>query len=88
MATKLNLQPRKKENILLALFGSTSAAFKKLTVGIIQLQTVAGVKIPISVLIASKIAPPLQNLFHTSLQNILYLKGLQLAHPVTNNENL
>ena len=55
--------------------------------GIIQVQTVAGVKIPISVLIVPKIAPPLQNLLHTSLQNILHLKGLQLAHPVTDNEN-
>ena len=60
---------------------------KNLCVGIIQLQTVTGVKIPISVLIVPKIAPPLQNLLHTSLQNILHLKGLQLAHPVADNEN-
>ena len=27
-------------------------------------------------------------MLHTSLQNILYLKGLQLAHSVTDNDNL
>ena len=88
MATKLNLQPSKKENISLALYGSTLAAYKNLPVGIIQLQTVVGVKIPISVLIVPKIVPPLQNLLYTSLQNIPYLKGLQLAHPVTDNEDI
>ena len=59
---------------------------------IIQVQTVAGVKIPISVLIVPKIAPPkiappMQNLLHTSLQNIPYLKGLQLVYPVIDNKN-
>ena len=88
MATKLNLQPSKKEYVLLTSFESTSAAYKNLPVDIIQVQTVAGVKTTISVLIVSKIAPPLQNLLHTLLQNILYLKGLQLAHPMTDNENL
>ena len=72
---------------MLASLGSTSATYKTLPVGIIEVQTVAGVKIPISVLIVPKIAPPLQNLLHTSLQNIPYLKGLQLAHPVTDNVN-
>ena len=56
--------------------------------GIIQVQTVAGDEIPISVLIVPNTETPLQNLVYTSLQNNLYLKGLQLAHPVTDNETL
>ena len=85
--TKLNLQPSKKENISLALFVSTSAAYKDLSVSVVQVQTVAGDKIPISVLIVPNTETPLQNLVHTSLQNNPYLKGLQLAHPVTDNKN-
>ena len=72
----------------MASFGSTSAAYKDLPVGVIQVQTVAGDEIPISVLIVPNTETPLQNLVYTSLQNNLYLKGLQLAHPVTDNETL
>ena len=50
-------------------------------------QTLAGDQIPISALIVPRIAPPLQNSVHTSLKNIPHLKGLHLAHPVTENEN-
>ena len=87
MATKLNLQPNNKESISLASFGSNSAAHRNLPVGVIQVHTIAGDKISISVLIVPKIAPPLQNLPRTSLQQVPHLNGLQLAHPITENEN-
>ena len=87
MATKLNLQPSGKENISLASFGSTSATHTNLPTGVIQIHTVTGDKIPISVLIVPKIAPPLQNMLRTSLQQVPHLKSLQLAHPITENEN-
>ena len=87
MAIKLNLQPCNKESISLASFGATSATHTNLPTGIIQIQTVTGERIPISVLIAPKIAPPLQNMLRTSLQQIPHLKGLHLAHPITENEN-
>ena len=87
MATKLNLQPSGKENISLASFGSTSATHTNLPTGVIQIHAVTGDKIPISVLIVPKIAPPLQNMLRTSLQQVPHLKSLQLVHPVTENEN-
>lgn len=87
MATKLNLQPSNKENISLASFGSTSPTHTNLPTGIIQIHTLTGDKIPISVLIVPRIAPPLQNTLRTSLQQVPHLKGLQLAHPITENEN-
>ena len=46
-----------------------------------------GDKIPISVLIVPKIAPPLQNMLRTSLQQVPHLKSLQLAHAIIENEN-
>ena len=87
MATKLNLQPNNKESISLASFGSNSAAHRNLPVGVIQVHTITGDKISISVLIVPKIAPPLQNLPRTSLQQVPHLNGLQLVHPITENEN-
>ena len=87
MAAKLNLQPTNKENISLASFGSTAATYTNLPTGVVQIQTVTGDKIPVSVLIAPKIAPPLQNMLRTSLQQMPHLKGLHLAHPITENEN-
>ena len=87
MATKLNLQPHSKESISLASFGSNSAAHRNLPIGVIQVHTATGDKISISVLIVPKIAPPLQNLPRTSLRQVPYLDGLQLAHPITDSEN-
>ena len=87
MAAKLNLQPTNKESISLASFGSTAATHTNLPTGVVQIQTVTGDKIPVSVLIAPKIAPPLQNMLRTSLQQMPHLKGLHLAHPITENEN-
>ena len=87
MAAKLNLQPSSKESISLASFGSTSATHTNLPTGVIQIHTVTGDKIPISVLIVPKIAPPLQNMLRTSLQQVPHLKGLQLARPITENES-
>ena len=67
MAIKLNLLPCNKESISLASFGSTSATHTNLPTGIIQIQTVTGERIPISVLIAPKIAPPLQKMLRVYL---------------------
>ena len=87
IATKLNLKPYGKDSISLASFGSNSAMHRSLSVAIIKIQTITREKIPISVLIVPTIEPPLQNSVCTSLKQIPHLKGLHLAHPVTENEN-
>ena len=90
MAAKLNLQLSSKESISLASFGSTSANHTNLPTAAIQIHTLTGDKIPVSVLIVPKIAPPLQNMLRTSCQQIPHLKGLQLPYNppyITENEN-
>ena len=65
MAAKLNLQPNNKESISLASFGSNSAAHRNLPVGVIQVHTITGDKIPISVLIVPKLHHPYK-IFHAN----------------------
>ena len=83
MATKLNLEPNNKERILWIKL-STS---QKLTRRCHTVHSIARDKIFITVLIVPKVVPPLQNLPCTSHQQVLHLIGLQLAHPITENEN-
>ena len=87
MATKLNLKPSGKGNISLASFGSKSTTNKTLHTGVIDVHTLSGDKIPVSVLIVPKIAPPIQNYVRTSLTHLPHIMGIKLAHPVTDEEN-
>ena len=87
MATKLNLKPSGKDNISLASFGSKSTTNKTLHTGVIDVHTLSGDKIPVSVLIVPKIAPPIQNYVRTSLNHLPHIMGIKLAHPVTDEVN-
>ena len=87
MATKLNLKPCGKDNISLASFGSKSTTNKTLCTGVVDVHTLSGDKIPVSVLIVPKIAPPIQNYVRTSLNHLPHVMGIKLAHPVTDDEN-
>ena len=87
MATKLNLKPSGKDNISLASFGSRSATNRILTTGVINVHALSGEKIPVSVLVVPKIAPPIQNYVRTSLDHFPHIMGIKLAHPVTDDEN-
>ena len=49
--------------------------------------TLSGDKIPVSVFIAHKIAPPIQYYVLTSFNNLPYVMGIQMAHPVIDKEN-
>ena len=49
--------------------------------------TLSGDKIPVSVLIAPKIAPPIQYYVLTSFNNLPYVMGIKMAHPVIDKEN-
>ena len=83
MATKLNFEPNNKERILWIKLSSS----QNLTRRCHTVHTIARDKIFITVLIVPKVVPPLQNLPCTSLQQVLHLYGLQIAHPITENEN-
>ena len=54
-------------NIAVASFGSTSTTNQKLEVVIVEIQTLSGELVPISVLIVPSIAAPIQNLVSNSV---------------------
>jgi len=61
---------------------------KNLNVASLQVITKSGTRISINVLIVPSIATPLESTVETTtLANLSYLKGLQLAHPVTRSNS-
>ena len=46
-----------------------------------------GGQIPVSVLVVPKLAVPVRNSIRAHLNDLPYLSGLTLAHPVTSDEN-
>ena len=53
----------------------------------ISLQTNNGIEVPLSVLIVTKIAAPLQNVVLIPGNLFPHLQGLPLAHPVRSGDN-
>ena len=86
-AKQLHLKPTNTEHIAVAPFGAEYTSAQHLTVAYVNAETVTGDLIPISVLIVPFIAAPLQNSMLTSDKSFPYLKGLNLAHPITNEDN-
>ena len=54
----------------------------------IHLQTLQGEKVPIEVISIPKIAAPLQNFATVDLHSLPHLKGLRLAHPITDEQTI
>ena len=74
--------------IQLSAFGSTNPQVKKLNVTNLQLITNTGTPVAINVLVVPSIATPLENTVKTPLlKDLPYLRGLQLAHPVTKSDS-
>ena len=86
LARSLKAQPYQTEDICLASFGSPTTLVKRLDVAIIYLETITGDRLPLSVLIVPTIAAPVQNITHCTIAELPYLKGLQLANPITAGE--
>lgn len=86
-ATKLNLKPSGSEHIAVAPFGAEYTSAQHLSVACVYVETKSGERIPISVLIVPFIAAPLKNSVRTSINNFQHLQGLELAHPVTSEDN-
>ena len=86
-ATKLNVRPTNTEHVTIAPFGAEHTSPHRIAVGQINVETESGHTIPISVFIVPFIAAPLNNYLHTSIENFPHLRGLKLAHPITNIEN-
>ena len=83
LAQKLRISPQHSENINISAFGGEPSSFQHLGVTTINIETLIGEQITVSVLLVPMIAAPLQNTYHTHLLNMKHLDGLQLANPVT-----
>ena len=79
----LRISPHTTENISISAFGDEPSSSTQLGVATINVVTLVGEQIPISVLIIPEIAAPLHNTYHNHLTHLKYLQGLRLANPVT-----
>ncbi|XP_053395588.1 uncharacterized protein LOC128555851 [Mercenaria mercenaria] len=82
LAEKLHLPQTGSEVVH---FGDTSQRVRNMTKGTISLITDDKEKIDIEVLFVPKIAVPLCNV-NQNISSLPYLRGLKLAHPVTNDK--
>ncbi|XP_065889733.1 uncharacterized protein [Dysidea avara] len=87
MVNELGTSLTSTADISLASFGNASRTHQKLGVVTVEIQTLSGELIPISVLVVPTIAAPIQNVVPLSVSTMPHLQGLKLAHPVTSNNN-
>lgn len=87
LADKLQLQPIRYENICVSSFGAQVSAPRRLAVASVLVHILKEGPIPTSVLIVPKLAALICNSIRAHLNNLPYLKGLPLVHPVTSGEN-
>ena len=85
MAARLCLQPTTTQGMALASFGANTASYQELGAVTVEIETITGDRIPMSVLVIPSIAAPIQSSINTSVRNMPYLQGLKLAHPVTSD---
>ena len=64
-------------------FGSRKPTLRQLDVATVDIITDEGDTIPVRVLVVPTIATPLQNKHHRDISNLPHLRGLKLAHPVS-----
>ena len=82
------MTPVNTENIAIAPFEAEYSSPQPTSVGQVKVETTAGDRVPMSVLIVLFIAAPLKNSVHTSLHRELSSLGwIKLAHPVTSEYN-
>jgi len=87
MASELQISPTMQTDIAVASSGSSSMTQQKLGVATIEVETLSGEPISMTVLIVTSIAAPNQNSISTSVYNMPHIRNLKLAHPVTSECN-
>ena len=78
-AAKLKLNLVNNEKVAIAPFGAEYSSPQLIPVGTIKVETTAGDKIPISVLVVPFIAAPLKNSVQTSIESSPHLRNLKLS---------
>ena len=82
LADDIQIQHKGTEEINLATFGGSSQTLQRVPTATVSLKTSGRETIPIDVLIVPTIAASLSNM-PPEVTKLKYLKGLKLAHPVT-----
>ena len=85
MAAELCIQPVTTQGMALASFGTATASYQELGMATVEIETLSGELIPVSVLIIPSIAAPIQSSINSSVRSLPYLQRLRLAHPVTSD---
>ena len=86
LADCLQVQPHDTVELSLSTFGTGTSSITKLDVATINLHGISGQVIPLTVLVAPTIAAPIHTVDRKVITNLLYLAGLQLAHPISSDE--
>jgi hypothetical protein len=86
LADKLHACPQQTKYIQISTFGGEQPTSYTLETVTIDIESITGEKIPVSVLVVPKIATPLQNRIRTNVRTLPYLKGTPLALPITSDE--
>ena len=85
LAAELHVKPTTNTLVALSSFRAESQSFQTLDVATMQVETLDGELIPISVLIVPTIATPLYNSCELPLNSLPHLRGLKLANLTYNN---
>ena len=83
LANTLNLQPCRKEDITVSSFGAQCQLKHQVNVATINLLSLSGQAIPLTVLVVPRIATPIQNTVTLNVTRLPHLQNLTLAHPLT-----
>ena len=88
LANCLNLLPERRECVAIAAFGASEVSTQTLPVTTVRLVSCDGTEIPVSVLVAPKIAQPLCNLPFAYVKQLPYLKDLRLNHATSDSNSI
>ncbi|XP_006821839.1 uncharacterized protein LOC100377489 [Saccoglossus kowalevskii] len=84
-ADKIHANTTRSENIDLASFGNKHTRIRSMKRGTFDLHTISGNKAKIDALLIPEISTSMSNHVDSELLTLPYLKGLRLAHPVSND---
>jgi len=87
LSNELHITPTSMTNIEVASFGTTALTQQKLGTAMVEIETVSGELISLSVLIVSSISAPIQNTVSTAVRSLPHLRDLRLVQPVTSEGN-
>ena len=80
------MRPHDTVELSLSTFGTDTSHTGKFDVATIDLHSISGHLIPLTVLIVPTIAAPIHTLDQKSITNLPHLNGLQLAHSISSAE--